>query len=429
MSNENKLSPMGRTVFEKVNELLGKAFRRATETAIPQIEVPDGFVRVQKVQLGKKISSVASRNRSSSDVHGKQRTYQNSGFVSQKPEQIQNDAPENSFEKSAEHSAFDAHEDGGEKVSLDKKILSDTSGKSLSFGIISRRVTYQNSGFVSQKPEQTQNPFDTSEDPIDSDESEEQSGFKKDSETHEDSFFPSKWFSTQPSSNLCDTRTQSVHMGGSNPMKNFCGNSDDNLNADLIDFLEPLAKKMGSTGATILFLSNDDKILRGYRFDKNNFYNLLENFQPENLKPEDVNVKISTNQGAAEKFLEEFYREIEKLSEEISAFENAANARHDIAKDRKFGDWIQRFLIFVDKHSEDRAIQKLRDNLVEVLATMRIYVYDNVKLQEEGTPDVYRDDYFHEDYLIDNRTGKTYTRVSRPAVYSNETFLARGEIS
>ena len=154
-----------------------------------------------------------------------------------------------------------------------------------------------------------------------------------------------------------------------------------------------------------------------------------ENFQPENLKPEDVKAKVSMDEDKKEKFLAIARQEIEKLSEEISDFENAANARHDIAKDRKFGDWVQRFLIFADKHSEDRAIQKLRDNLVEVLATMRIYVYDNVKLQEEGTPDVYRDDYFREDYLIDNRTGKTYTRVSRPAVYSNETFLARGEIS
>ena len=376
MSNENKLSPMGRAVFEKVNELLGKAFRRATEIAIPQIEVPDGFVRVQKVQLGEKISSVASRDRSSSDTHGKQRAYQNSSFVSQKPEQIQNDAPENSFEKSAGSS---------------------------SFGILIRQVTYQNSVFTSQKPEQIQNSFDTSEDPIDSDASEEPSGFEKEAKKYEDSLF---------------------HMGGNNPMKNLYGNSAGNLNADLINFLEALAKKMGATGATILFLSDDDEILNGYRFNKNNLYNPLEKLQPEKLKPEDVKAKISTNEDEAEKFLEEFYREIEKLSQEISDFENAANAKHDIAQDRRFGDWVQRFLIFADKHPEDRAIQKLRDNLIEVLATMRIYVYDSVELKEDGTPDVPR-----ADYLIDNSKDKKYTRVSRPAVYSDKLSLARGEIS
>ena len=149
-----------------------------------------------------------------------------------------------------------------------------------------------------------------------------------------------------------------------------------------------------------------------------------ENFQAEKLKPEDVKAKVAIDEDKAEKFLAIARREIEKLSEEISDFENAANARHDIAKDRKFGDWVQRFLIFADKHPEDRAIQKLRDNLVEVLATMRIYVYDSVELKEDGTPDVPR-----ADYLIDNSKDKKYTYVSRPAVYSDELSLARGEIS
>ena len=75
-------------------------------------------------------------------------------------------------------------------------------------------------------------------------------------------------------------------------MKNLYGSTDGNLNADLINFLEPLVERMSATGATILFLSDYDKILKGYRFDKNNFYNPLEKLQPEKLKPEDVNVKI-----------------------------------------------------------------------------------------------------------------------------------------
>ena len=54
-----------------------------------------------------------------------------------------------------------------------------------------------------------------------------------------------------------------------------------------------------------------------------------------------------------------------------------------------------------------------------------MHVYDVVVLKEDGTPDVPKPD-----YLVDNSPDrKTYTRVSRAAIFSDKMVLARGEIS
>ena len=138
-----------------------------------------------------------------------------------------------------------------------------------------------------------------------------------------------------------------------------------------------------------------------------------------------LSLKLVTDENKIQNILDEARQSSAQLCQQISDFEDTARARHDIALDRKFGEWAQRLLIHCDKHPDDRNLQRLRNELIAVLAGMRIHVYDCVVLKEDGTPDVPLPD-----YLIDNSPDrKTYTRVSRPAIYSDETVLARGEIS
>ena len=115
---------------------------------------------------------------------------------------------------------------------------------------------------------------------------------------------------------------------------------------------------------------------------------------------------------------------IRELENRLSGYsEPKENHAYDVATDRRLGGWVQQFLIYVSKNSDNRRLYNLADQLEDVLACMGIRVYDEVRLNEKGEPDVPI-----RDYLIDSRQGKEYMRVLRPAVYSDKAVLARGEI-
>ena len=124
-----------------------------------------------------------------------------------------------------------------------------------------------------------------------------------------------------------------------------------------------------------------------------------------------------------EKVLEETKKQIDSLCSEIAGIEQRLNDTLDVRINKEFGQWVQNFLLYAAAHEDDRSLQNLRDSLIVLLANMHIQVYDEVQLNEKGKPDVPK-----QGYLIDSRKGDEYTRVVKPAVYSDKSILVRGEI-
>ena len=116
-------------------------------------------------------------------------------------------------------------------------------------------------------------------------------------------------------------------------------------------------------------------------------------------------------------------RLVNKLMNFVEKHEHDISEGYDVTLDRVFGKWVQRFLVYADS-TEDRRLLRLRDDLVTLLGSMKIQVYDQLELDEEGKPAVP-----HTDYLLDNRSGEEYHEVKIPAIYSSRSLLAQGEIS
>lgn len=196
------------------------------------------------------------------------------------------------------------------------------------------------------------------------------------------------------------------------------------------EFIKVMNEYYAAARVVILLMNDKDEIVKA--LSQNNSDKSLKEFQPKKLQTEDVSVKTLIDEEKKNLTITQYEQEIERLCQEISAFErdwDSAKNRYNVATDRSFGEWLQRFLIFAEKNSNDRKIQRLHDDLFAVLAPMGIKVYDDAALKEkrlkaDGTPDVPV-----KEYLIDNRQGTSYNRVSRPAIYSDEQILARGEIS
>lgn len=114
--------------------------------------------------------------------------------------------------------------------------------------------------------------------------------------------------------------------------------------------------------------------------------------------------------------------DLQKLVDHAYAFEQSVSEAHDVTLDRKFGEWAQSFLVHT-AHSEDRSLLRLRDELLNRLACMKIHVYDELTLNEDGEPDVP-----YPDYLIDAREDGRYHELVRPLLYSDKGILARGKV-
>ncbi len=110
-------------------------------------------------------------------------------------------------------------------------------------------------------------------------------------------------------------------------------------------------------------------------------------------------------------------------AEYLRGIEQDAKLGHDASKDRFFGEWIQKFVSYTLRHEDNRSIQLLRDEFVEMLDSMGITVYYELEKNEAGgiiLPD--------EEYYVDERSGEEFIRVKKPIVYSRRQLLARGTI-
>ncbi len=156
------------------------------------------------------------------------------------------------------------------------------------------------------------------------------------------------------------------------------------------------------------------------------FSNLkLQNVDLEKLTADKIQVKLTENEEKKQELLSTSVLNLDTICAELSAYEKRMADRHDIERDKNFGEWIQKFLMYAANNEQDRKLQNMRDELISHLALMKIHVYDEVQLREDGKPDIPI-----QDYLYDKRVGKDdeYSKVSRPAVYSDRAILARGEI-
>ena len=149
----------------------------------------------------------------------------------------------------------------------------------------------------------------------------------------------------------------------------------------------------------------------------------LETLSLEKLTKEDVRVTLETDGDKLEEAKRKSMEEADKLCRELSDFEETMRQRHDVAVDRTFGEWVQRFLIYVQDHSEDRELQIMKSTLIDRLEDMNISVYDELELDKDGHPAVP-----FPACLIDKSDGNGYEVVTKPAVYSDRQILARGVI-
>lgn len=114
--------------------------------------------------------------------------------------------------------------------------------------------------------------------------------------------------------------------------------------------------------------------------------------------------------------------EMQRILEFVDRHEAERDRGYDVTMDRRFGEWVQSFLKNT-RDCEDRALARMRDNLLDRLELMKINVYDELKFNAAGKPDVP-----FEDYLIDAREGERYTELVQPAIYSDRCLLARGKV-
>ena len=149
----------------------------------------------------------------------------------------------------------------------------------------------------------------------------------------------------------------------------------------------------------------------------------LDRVEFESLTKNDIDVDLKIDNQKKTEMLNESLADVKMLCQEISEFEEEMKQRHDVSVNREFGEWVQNFFMYAKNHPDDRKLQLMKEALMDRLAEMKIYVYDEVVLDEDGHPAIP-----NSDYLIDRNDGAPYKFVNKPAVYSDRALLARGEI-
>ena len=194
--------------------------------------------------------------------------------------------------------------------------------------------------------------------------------------------------------------------------------------------LVTLGLAIDAPALALISLSGGGAVIGSLLQKKNSYARKSEDFQLQELQvselhEEDVSIKLTIDPEKLNACLKEANREIEELCSSISRFEYDSNQKPDVSIDRNFGEWVQKFLVYVDSKPDDRKLQLLRDLLIDRLASLNINVYDEVIINDDGKPDVP-----FPDYLLDSRAEgqEQYEKVLRPAVFSSRSLLARGEI-
>lgn len=216
-----------------------------------------------------------------------------------------------------------------------------------------------------------------------------------------------------------------------NESKDFSDKIKWGLSAALPAALTALASVFSAPTAVVVVLSGAGGVAGSFIQNTANSDDVrlkdleLKEVNLDELTADDIRIYLSVDEKKKQALVDESQRKINALCSEVSAYEMKMNEKHDIALDKAFGEWVQNFLIYADSHPDDRKLGLMRDELITRLARMKIHVYDEVKLREDGKPDVPI-----QDYLIDSREREedNYEKVIRPAVYSDQSILARGEI-
>lgn len=99
-----------------------------------------------------------------------------------------------------------------------------------------------------------------------------------------------------------------------------------------------------------------------------------------------------------------------------------ASASGDIAYSRPLGEWVQRYLVRVERQGDLYGIASAAE-LCAALEELGVHVYRDIEVDAAGAPVLPPYDYF-----ADRREGSAFTRVTRPVVYSDRQLLARGEL-
>lgn len=201
------------------------------------------------------------------------------------------------------------------------------------------------------------------------------------------------------------------------------------LSAALPAGLTALASAFSAPTAVVVILSGAGGIAGSFIQNTINADNMrisdlkLQELNLNELTAQDIAVRLKVDENKKQDLEKKVQKKINSLCLEIAEYETKANEKHDIAVDKAFGEWVQNFLVYADSNPDNRKLQLMRDELINRLARMKIHVYDEVVLDENGRPDIPI-----QDYLIDSREGEDYQKVLRPAVYSDRSILARGEI-
>ena len=185
------------------------------------------------------------------------------------------------------------------------------------------------------------------------------------------------------------------------------------------------------SNAVVIFLAGVGGILGTFipTFQNKNSAEDLSRASRPKLLREDIKTQVVADDEAESKFLLEIRPEIETLVKNLSAVPNVEivrNLQPDDLFRQSFGEWAQRFIIYADSQPDNRKIQRMRDDFIAELQLMGVIVYDELDLDAEGKPNVPRP---VEDYLIFDPTIQNFTKLERPAIYSDNRIFVRGKIS
>lgn len=202
------------------------------------------------------------------------------------------------------------------------------------------------------------------------------------------------------------------------------------LSAVLPAGLTALASAFNAPAAVVVILSGAGGVAGSFIQNTADVHSMrmsdldLQELNLDQLTVSDIRVRTVVDEQKKQDLKDAAQGKIDLLCSEIVEYETKMNDRHDIAVDKTFGEWVQGFLMYADSRPDDRRLQLMRDELINRLARMKIHVYDEIVLDKDGRPNVPI-----QDYLIDSREGEGYEKLLKPAVYSDRSLLARGEIA
>ena len=120
-----------------------------------------------------------------------------------------------------------------------------------------------------------------------------------------------------------------------------------------------------------------------------------------------------------------FYKAIKDVVAYVKEKEDDLALGFDISDSKSFGEWIQKFVDYVNENQQNTDVVILKSELLSKLRTMGISVYDTLHRGKDGVVQLPEKNSYR-----DERSDETaeYTTVKHAAVISRRGVLAIGEI-